>query len=179
MTVLRSTPPPPPKSNKSRGCHFWGWSRVHWDKIVKFLCFMLHENIVVPEFEILPDLPATFRPKSTRPWGWPIALHFETPSNLPIFCHYLRNFKDFLCSKLDFGLQIHNRLWFLELLWIPKMVFIGFGTITFTKSKILDFVRIFRHVIPGKGVPYVSVRFKGGGNHVFQEISNLPILKYT
>ena len=122
--------PPPQK----RGVFFGGGSEF-WDKIVNFGFYDIKKFLA--RIWDRPDLPATFRP---------IFGHFR-----PIFAFwnpkickkwpFLRNFQDFLCSKLDFGLklfQIHNRRVSGASL-DPKDVFYWFWS-HFRKSKILNFV---------------------------------------
>ena len=80
-----------------------------------------------------PDLPATFRPFLAN-------FCILKSKNLPILA-IISNFKDFLCSKFDFGLklfQIHNR-WVSGASLDPKDVLYRFWN-HFQKSKILDFV---------------------------------------
>ena len=92
-----------------------GGGSEFWDKIVNFWFYDIKKFLA----RILdrPDLSANFRPIFAF-WNPKIC------KNWP----FLRNFKDFLCSKLDFGPQlfeIHYR-WFSGASLDPKDVFYRF-----------------------------------------------------
>ena len=115
-------PPPPQKKKKKKGV-FWAGRSEFWDKIVNFWFYDIKK--ILTRIWDRPDLPATFRPIFAF-WNPKICKNWL----------FLRNFKVFLCSKLDFGqklFQIHDR-WFSRASLDPKDVFIGFE-ITFEKAK--------------------------------------------
>ena len=125
------------------------------DKIVNFGFYDIKK--ILARVWDRPDLPATFRP----------IVSFWNPKNCKNW-PFLRNFKDFLCSKLDFGpklFQIHYR-WFSRASLDPKDVFYRFWD-HFWKSKILNFVNF----LSCYAVSYPN-------NHLICNVLLLTIFKY-